>query len=163
MSERNASIGPHQDGQRPGDAAVVGMACRFPGAPDLAAFWSNVLARRSAVGALPASGYLDASIGFDPDEVAVPTTASDGNDPEQVLTLDAARRALSDAGLADGPPKGVRVEVIVGRENGFDRESLIRLQHGRIVAQTLAILRALHPDWTEADLEAVRDDLSGSL
>ena len=58
---------------------------------------------------------------------------------------------------------GRRVEVVIGRGNYFNRGNLTRLQHGRIVAQTLAILRQLHPDWTEAELEAVRADLKASL
>ena len=32
----------------PLDIAIVGMGCRFPGAPDLFAYWENVLAGRQA-------------------------------------------------------------------------------------------------------------------
>ena len=74
-----------------------------------------------------------------------------GGEPEQFLVLDAARAALADAGLADGVPDGRRVEVVIGRGNYFNRGNLTRLQHGRIVAQTLAILRELHPEWTDED------------
>ena len=33
---------------RADDIALVGMACRFPGAPDLFAFWANILANQDA-------------------------------------------------------------------------------------------------------------------
>ena len=52
---------------------------------------------------------------------------------------------------------------MIGRGNYFNRGNLTRLQHGRIVAQTLAILRSLHPDWSEADFQAIRTDLKASL
>ena len=37
------------------------------------------------------------------------------------------------------------------------------MSHGRILAQTLAILESLHPEWTLADRQAVRADLQASL
>src|SRR5262249_44758758 len=36
-------------------------------------------------------------------------------------------------------------------------------QHGRIAAQTVAILRTLHPQWPEHEFEAIRADLKASL
>ncbi len=56
-----------------------------------------------------------------------------------------------------------RVEVVIGRGNYFNRGNLIRLQHGRIVAQTVGLLAALHPEWTAEDLELLRHDLKASL
>ncbi|WP_435016255.1 beta-ketoacyl synthase N-terminal-like domain-containing protein [Tundrisphaera sp. TA3] len=172
--------------RRPLDIAVVGMACRFPGATDLAAFWRNILAGHDAIGDVPPGrwdpavffdpvspandrvpcrrgGYLAEPIPFDPAAHGIMPHAVDGGEPEQFLVLDAARAALLDAGMADGVPDGRKVEVVIGRGNYFNRGNLTRLQHGRIVAQTLAILDALHPDWSEADREAVRSDLKASL
>ena len=171
---------------RPLDVAIIGMACRFPGAGDLFAYWENLVAGRDAIGDVPADrwdpavffdpestandrvyskrgGYLSAPIPFDPAEHGIMPNAVDGGEPEQFLVLDAAKAALADAGLAEGVPDGRRVEVVVGRGNYFNRGNLTRLQHGRIVAQTLAILRALHPDWSESDIEAIRRDLKSGL
>ncbi len=153
---------------------------------DVAAFWENLLAVRDGTGDVPPDrweptvffdpdetandrvscrrgGYLDEPIDFDPEAHGIMPRSVDGGDPEQFLVLDAARAALADAGLADGVPDGRRVEVVIGRSNEFNRGNLSRLQHGRIVAQTLAILRALHPEWTDDNLEAVRADLRASL
>ena len=176
----------HRRRGRPLDVAIVGMACRFPGARDVASFWENVLLGRSAVGDVPADrwdpavffdpdskandrvycrrgGYLDGPVTFDPTRYGIMPIAVDGGEPEQFLVLDAARAALEDAGLPSGAPAGARVEVVIGRGNYFNRGNLTRLQHGRIVAQTLAVLEALHPEWTEAERAAVRDDLKASL
>ena len=52
---------------------------------------------------------------------------------------------------------------MIGRGNYFNRGNLTRLQHGRMIAQTLSLLAALHPEWSEADREAIRADLRASL
>ena len=172
--------------RRSPDIAIVGMACRFPGARDLFAYWANILAGVDAISEIPPDrwdpavfhdpdstandrvgcrrgGYLDAPISFDAASHGIMPNAVEGGEPEQFLVLDAARAALDDAGLGSDVPDGRRVEVVIGRGNYFNRGNLTRLQHGRIVAQTLAILEALHPEWTEADREAVRADLKSSL
>ena len=184
-TERNSGLPSRRRG-RPLDVAIVGMACRFPGARDLAAFWENILAGRDSTGDVPSSrwdsavffdpdatandrvycrrgGYLDEPIEFDPTRYGIMPVAVEGGEPEQFLVLDAARAALDDAGLPDGPPSNVRVDVVIGKGNYFNRGNLTRLQHGRIVAQTLALLKSLHPDWTDGELEAVRVNLKASL
>ena len=87
----------------------------------------------------------------------------EGGEPEQFLVLDATMSALADAGLALDSLKQNRVEVVIGRGNYFNRGNLTRLQHGRMIDQTLSILAALHPEWSAADLEAIRSDLRSSL
>ena len=77
--------------------------------------------------------------------------------------LDAAAAAIADAGLTMGGLDQNRVEVVIGRGNYFNRGNLTRLQHGRMIAQTTSILEALHPEWSQADREAVRADLRASL
>ena len=172
--------------RRPLDVAIVGMACRFPGARDLFAYWSNILAGVDATTDVPVDrwdpavffeptsdandrvacrrgGYLESPIAFDPASHGIMPIAVEGGEPEQFLILDAARAALADAGLGGGIADGRKVEVIIGRGNYFNRGNLTRLQHGRIVAQTVAILRSLHPEWTDADLDAVRLGLKASL
>ncbi|AMV38764.1 beta-ketoacyl synthase N-terminal-like domain-containing protein [Planctomyces sp. SH-PL62] len=171
---------------RPLDVAIVGMACRFPGAGDLCAYWANALAGRSAISEAPASrwdaatfhdpdstspgrvagccgGYLDEPIAFDAASFGIMPRTVAGGEPEQFLMLDAARSALADAGLLDRLPDRRRIEVVVGRGNYFNRGNLARLQHGRILEQTLGILRSLHPEWSEAEVEAAREDLRAGL
>jgi acyl transferase domain-containing protein/phosphopantetheinyl transferase (holo-ACP synthase) len=171
---------------RPLDLAIIGMACRFPGARDLFAYWRNVLGAVESITDVPKDrwdtdvffdagstandrvycrrgGYLDAPIPFDPLKNGVAPSAVEGAEPEQFLVLDSARAALLDAGMTAEHIHGLRADVIIGRGNYFNRGNLTRLQHGRIIAQTVAILRDLHPDWSDADFEAVRADLKSSL
>jgi acyl transferase domain-containing protein/phosphopantetheinyl transferase (holo-ACP synthase) len=170
----------------PLDVAIVGMGCRFPGAADLVAFWQNILAGRDTTGEVPTGrwdptwfhdpsspandrvpsrrgGYLDDPIPFDPAPYGIMPRTVEGGEPEQFLVLAAARAALEDAGLGAGASDGRRVEVVIGRGNYFNRGNLTRLQHGRIVAQTIAILQSLHPEWSQTDFDAIRDDLKKLL
>ncbi|WP_435010545.1 beta-ketoacyl synthase N-terminal-like domain-containing protein [Tundrisphaera lichenicola] len=172
--------------RRPLDIAIVGMACRFPGARSLFEYWENILGGVDSTSDVPTDrwdpavffdpdseandrvpcrrgGYLDQPVEFDPASFGIMPNAVDGGEPEQFLVLDAARSALIDAGLPEGVADGRKVEVVIGRGNYFNRGNLTRLQHGRIVAQTLAVLEALHPEWSEADRLALRLDLKASL
>ena len=54
-------------------------------------------------------------------------------------------------------------EIVIGRGNYFNRGNLTRLQHGRIIDQTVTVLAALHPEWSPAELDAIRGDLRTSL
>jgi acyl transferase domain-containing protein/phosphopantetheinyl transferase len=149
-------------------------------------FWDNVMAGRSAIRDVPPDrwepdvfhdpdstdndrvagrhgGYLDQPIHFDPTAHGIMPLTVEGGEPEQFLILDAARSALIDAGLPDGPSNRSRVEVIIGRGNYFNHGNLTRLQHGRGVAQLLGILRALHPEWIEESFQAIRADLKTQL
>ncbi|ODU01750.1 MAG: hypothetical protein ABS79_01255, partial [Planctomycetes bacterium SCN 63-9] len=168
------------------DIAIVGMACRFPGADDLVEFWANILASRDCISDVPADrwplesfydpdstsndrvacrrgGYLKSPIGFDAAANGIMPLAIDGGEPEQFLVLEAARNALADASINIDEWDRRRVEVVIGRGNYFNRGNLTRLQHGRIVAQTVGLLAALHPEWTHEDLELIRKDLKSSL
>ncbi len=168
------------------DIAIVGMACRFPGAASLSEFWHNIQNAVDATSDVPPDrwnaeefhqpgarasdrvdtrrgGYLASPVPFDASSFGIIPSSVDGGEPEQYLVLDAARQALVDAGLPPGMPDGKRVDVIIGRGNYFNRGHLTRLQHGRILSQTLHILRSLHPDWPEATFEALHDELKASL
>jgi acyl transferase domain-containing protein/phosphopantetheinyl transferase len=168
------------------DIAIIGMGCRFPGAVDLCAFWANILANRDATREVPPDrwpleafyepgssandrlasrrgGYLDTPIAFDAAAQGIMPHTVAGGEPEQFLVLSAARDALADASIVPHQLGGQNVEVVIGRGNYFNRGNLLRLQHGRIVAQTVGLLAALHPEWTHEDLERLRRDLKSSL
>ena len=48
------------------EIALVGMSCRFPGAPDLFAFWANILANRDMTRKVPAERWPLETF-YDPD------------------------------------------------------------------------------------------------
>ncbi|WP_414945269.1 SDR family NAD(P)-dependent oxidoreductase [Amycolatopsis sp. cmx-11-32] len=144
-----------------GDVAIVGMACVFPGAPDLPAFWSNVLRGADAVTEVPDQRwdkqvYADQStskwggflppVDFDPLAYGIPPKSMGSIDPAQLVSLQTARRALEDAGYGDGGFDRERTSVIFGAEAGGDLANA-------------GVLRALLPSY----LEDVPEELLAQL
>ncbi|WP_455711879.1 type I polyketide synthase [Streptomyces griseorubiginosus] len=114
------------DGPEP--IAVIGIACRLPGAPDPSAFWQLLREGRDAIGAPAADrhpapdgteragGWLDRVDGFDAAFFGVSPREALAMDPQQRLALELGWEALEDAGIAPdsvgGTPAGVYVGAI---------------------------------------------------
>ncbi|HEV7963647.1 MAG TPA: polyketide synthase, partial [Actinoplanes sp.] len=157
--------------------AVVGMACRYPGADNPAELWENVLAGRRAFRRVPPErtrldDYHDpdpaapdrfyatrAAVleGFDFDRVAhrVPGATYRATDLTHWLALDTAGRALADAGRPGG--EGLdreRTGVIVGNTltGEFSRASLMRLRWPYVRRTVGAALR--DEGWDESRIAA---------
>ncbi|MFJ5264828.1 SDR family NAD(P)-dependent oxidoreductase [Streptomyces sp. NPDC088387] len=134
----------------PLDIAVIGMACMFPHAPDLASFWANVLGGHDAVGEVPADrwdpavhwsengdgattskwgGFLP-RIPFDPLSYGIPPASLGSIEPVQLLALEAARRALGDAGYGERGREfdRARTSVVFGAEAGSDLSNATTLR-----------------------------------
>ncbi|KOG43933.1 erythronolide synthase [Streptomyces decoyicus] len=133
---------PERDAE-PLDIAIVGMACFYPGAADTARFWSNVVAGVDSVTEVPAErwdtatyhdpdparagertpsrwgGFLPA-IPFDALAHGIPPSSLTGIDPVQLLALEAAAKALADAGYADRDFDRTRTSVVFGAEAGAE-------------------------------------------
>ncbi|MFF1546819.1 SDR family oxidoreductase [Streptomyces sp. NPDC058291] len=149
---------PEPAAPAPLDIAVVGMACMFPQAPDLPAFWANVVGGVDAVGEVPAErwdpavhhgastpskwgGFLP-RIPFDPLRYGIPPASLGSVEPVQLLSLEAARRALEDAGYGDGGREfdRSRTSVVFGAEAGSDLSNAATLRavlpsyYGRVPA-----------------------------
>jgi acyl transferase domain-containing protein len=71
--------------------------------------------------------------------------------------------ALADAGLSVGDLAGHRVAVVIGQGNDFGPRSVTDSQHRGLVAQTVALLSARHPEWSQSDRDAVGAELTASL
>ncbi|WP_395106125.1 SDR family NAD(P)-dependent oxidoreductase [Actinomadura sp. SCN-SB] len=125
---------------RPMDIAIVGAACVFPGAPDTASYWANIVRGVDAVTEVPAERW-DPELYYDPDAGregrtpckwggfipgvpfdalahGVPPTSLDSIDPAQLLGLEVAFRALRDAGYGDRPFDRSRASVFFGAATG---------------------------------------------
>ncbi|MCP2294977.1 Ketoacyl-synthetase C-terminal extension [Nocardia amikacinitolerans] len=86
--------------------AIVGMACRVPGAADLDEFWRLLMAGHDATGDPPPgrqvtrrAGYLDDIEWFDNDWFAISAREAAMMDPQQRLALEVSVAALDDAGI----------------------------------------------------------------
>ncbi len=171
----------------PVEVAIVGMAAVFPGAPDLATYWSNMLAGVDAITDVPASrwdpSYYDpeaaptrrsdrlycrrggfvAAVGFDPVRFGIMPVAVSGGEPDQLIALHVAAEALADAGGEDQLGDRSRAGVIVGR-GGYLTPGLARLdQRIRTANQLVTTLRELLPDLDEARLDEVRTAFQAQL
>ncbi|MDQ2791739.1 MAG: polyketide synthase dehydratase domain-containing protein [Actinomycetota bacterium] len=171
----------------PVEVAIVGMAAVFPGAPDLATYWSNILAGVDAITDAPASrwdasyydpeaaatgrgdrlycrrgGFVQAAT-FDPTRFGIMPLAVSGTEPDQLLALHTAAEALADAGGENRLGDRSRVGVILGR-GAYLTPGLARLdQRIRTANQLVTTLRELLPDLDEARLDAVRTAFQSRL
>ncbi|MFE3167742.1 SDR family NAD(P)-dependent oxidoreductase [Streptomyces sp. NPDC059224] len=155
----------------PLDIAIVGMAGMFPHAPDLATFWANVVGGHDAVTEVPAErwdpavhhadghttsrwgGFLPA-IPFDPLSYGIPPASLGHIEPVQLLALEAARRALDDAGYGARGREfdRSRTSVVFGAEAGSDLSNAATLR---------AVLPSYYgkvPDGLDAQLPGLTED-----
>ncbi|MBB4787231.1 type I polyketide synthase, partial [Streptomyces rapamycinicus] len=106
--------------------AVVGVACRLPGADGPTAFWDLLRHGVEAVGAasgdrLPADptapaqgGFLDRIDEFDAGFFGVPPAEAHAMDPQQRLVLELAWEALEEAGIVPASLHGTTTGVYLG-------------------------------------------------
>lgn len=119
------------------DIAVVGWACRLPGASSISELWSLLLEGRCAITSVPeeryslqryghprrqergkaytwAAGVLDDVWGFDPAVFGISPREAEQMDPQQRILLQLAWEALEDAGIRPSAIAGSDVGVYVG-------------------------------------------------
>ncbi|MFJ8492653.1 type I polyketide synthase [Streptomyces sp. NPDC094038] len=113
------------DTHEAGSVAVVGLACRLPGAPDPDAFWDLLRRGGTAIGPPPPDrralwdsdlpgGFLHDVDHFDADFFGISPREAAETDPQQRLVLELAWEALEEAGFVPGTLAGTRVGVYVG-------------------------------------------------
>ena len=129
MTELNVAE-PH-----PRDAiAIIGADCHFPMAPNLDAFWSNLIAGKNCIGEVPADrwawqdyyhakpgtkgatstkwgGYLNDIAQFDPLFFNISPVEAEGINPQERLFLQAAWKCVEEAGYT---PEGLNTLGCVG-------------------------------------------------
>ncbi len=123
--------------------AIVGMACRFPGAPDLETFWRLQLAHGDAIVPIPRErwaidawydadpatpgkmavregGFIDGIDQFDAAFFNLSPREARALDPQQRLLLEVAWQSLEHAGIAPDALAGVAAGVFIGlRESEY--------------------------------------------
>ncbi|MCE6078176.1 alpha/beta fold hydrolase [Agrobacterium vitis] len=127
---------------RNGEIAIIGMACRFPGADTLPQFWDRLLAHYDAVSHYPRArlallgeedealeeihgGYLDDIDLFDPALFHLSPREAKCMDPQQRLLLMATHQALEDAGIREAQNfrrTGVFISHYASQYLAMDRE-----------------------------------------
>ncbi|HET6857749.1 MAG TPA: SDR family NAD(P)-dependent oxidoreductase, partial [Streptomyces sp.] len=111
--------------------AIVGMAVRVPGAPDLAAFWDLVVSGGTGIqrvdapqGVIGAHSTLDGMLDFDPGHFGISPHEARLMDPQQRHLLMACVQALAHAGVAD--TSAARVGLVAGAGESTYFQSMLR-------------------------------------
>ena len=112
-----------------GDAiAIIGVGCRFPGAPNPEAFWELLRTGQDAITPVPSDrwimgdgseisrwgGFLNEVDQFDAEFFSISPREATRLDPQQRLLLEVSWEALENAGLAADTLAGTQTGVFVG-------------------------------------------------
>jgi acyl transferase domain-containing protein/phosphopantetheinyl transferase len=169
-----------------GGVAITGMSCLFPGAADLDAYWHNILGKVDATSDPPPEswdpdvyydpdfadtdatyckrgGYLGSLASFDPLAHGIPPV-SVGGEPDQWLALRLAQAALADAGCTE-PAAHVRerAAIVLGKGTYLNGGNAIAVQRGLVIGQTLDLIRRLHPEHSDEEIDALREEMQRVL
>ncbi|MFD9790989.1 beta-ketoacyl synthase N-terminal-like domain-containing protein [Streptomyces sp. NPDC059070] len=167
--------------------AIVGMAVLLPGARDLDAYWRNLVDGVDAIGEVPEGrwdaeyyapdaadraadrvycrrgGFVDGLAGIDAARFGIMPNSVADTEPDQLIALSVAARAVADAGGEERLPDRGRVGVVLGR-GGYLGPGLARLdQRVRTAHQLTRTLGELLPHLGPDQLDRVREAFTRTL
>lgn len=166
------------------DIAIVGMACVFSEAPDVRAYWENILAGRCCITDHPLEktrrivdpdsphyerpytlrgGYLKDLFTFDPLKYGIMPDSVVGGNSNHFMALRLTGDALDDFGAGGKDIPRERTDVIIGAGSYINPGSANWMQHGLILDQTIELLGHLHPEYGREELDEIRRKLRESL
>ena len=159
---------------KPSDIAIVGLGTLLPKATLAEKYWENILDQVCVIGEVPKDrwdwkmyfdadrrardkvysrwgGFLD-EVAFDPISYGIPPKSMKSIDPMQLLTLEVARRALADAGMADGDYDRENTSIVLGAGGGLGdlgTQYAVRAELPRFVDIDDKTVWERLPEWTE--------------
>ncbi|WP_406504248.1 type I polyketide synthase [Streptomyces sp. NBC_00212] len=167
--------------------AIVGMSVLLPGAKDLDAYWRNLVDGVDAVREVPEGrwdpvyyrpgdqggaadriycrrgGFVDGLAEVDAARFGIMPSSVAGTEPDQLIALSVAARAIADAGGEERLPERGRVGVVLGR-GGYLGPGLVRLdQRVRTAHQLTRTLGELMPHLAPDQLDRVRAAFTETL
>src|SRR5258708_7035755 len=164
------------------DIAIIGLSCIFPGAGSIEDLWKNIRNKVDAVRPAPPGrldpvyfkddspagqadlfycnrgGFIDEFANFDPAQFGILPLAVEGTEPEQLLGLSLAQRALEDAGLAGKGATPVRTGVIIGKGNYPGPGVLRAIEIVHTGQQLAALLKEIIPGIGEAEVQHIKQE-----
>lgn len=167
------------------DVAIIGMACVFPGSGDLESFRRNLERGVDSITTAPEEripaeyfdpegegvdrlycrrgGFVDDHAEFDALRWGLMPVAVRAAEPDQLLTLDVAARALADAGYEDRSFRRDRTGVILGRGGYLNPRMTALLQRVRTSRELVRSLERAVPGASEEEIEALRREYESQV
>lgn len=127
------------------EIAIIGIACRFPGAQNYEEFWDNLKEGRSSIQEIPKErwdwkeywgdpqadnksnskwgGFIQDADAFDPGFFGLSAREVEATDPQQRIMLELSWSCLEDAGILPSQISGDKIGVYMGVFN-FDYKGL---------------------------------------
>jgi acyl transferase domain-containing protein len=167
------------------DIVITGMSCRFAESPNLAAFWRNIMQRKTLFNPLsnaaqgdsssvprknlfdrpsPAyGGLLNDLYACNPTDQYFPRKLNAGENQDVFFAVQLAIDALRDSGSTINSLPTDRVSLHLGYAPPFNSASINWLQHTFFIDQTLDIIHKFFPGAGPEQIEEVRAQLANSL
>ena len=158
---------------RPSDVAIIGISTFLPGASEPATFWNNILRQVNAIKEIPGEywdwklyfdanpktrdkmyskwgGFID-DIPFDPLKFGIPPNSLEFISCSQILSLEAVRLALIDAGYDSDNFLREKTSVILGSDGGssLNNQYIIRTLLPLLFDNLQNEVWERLPEWTE--------------
>lgn len=168
------------------DIAVVGMACVFPAAADMPAYWRNIVNGVNAIREIPAErwpgarniqlprehdahiacthgGFIPTPFRFDPLRFKVMPNVVKSGDIDQFVILQMIDDALRDAGIGPDDPCRADTDVIVGRGGYTSNKALEIFMRAELCDRLDAFLERRLPQVRASEREALVEEIKASL
>ncbi|UII24743.1 4'-phosphopantetheinyl transferase superfamily protein [Fulvivirga maritima] len=158
--------------------AIVGMSCVYPGAGDIDTYWNNIKNKVDAITDVPENrwesryydpasseidrfyckrgGFIDDFADFDPIEFGIVPIAVEGTEPDHLITLKMAKRALADAGVFDKKIGLDKTGIILGKGNYTGTGTIRLVEKMRTGEHIVNLLSTLVPDLTPTEIDKIR-------
>ncbi len=177
------------------DIAIIAVSCFLPGSANAKAYWKNIYHKKNSIQEIPKErwdwrlyfspdryardkiyskwgGFID-DILFDPLLYGMPPSSVKSIDPVQLLTLEAVKTALNDAGYSELKFNRDRTSVIIGTGGGIPDHGMgytfrsmlphYLNNHSRSRIPAEDIISALGhrlPEWTEESFAGFLSNVS---
>ncbi|MEV2255638.1 beta-ketoacyl synthase N-terminal-like domain-containing protein [Streptomyces sp. NPDC050147] len=159
--------------------AIVGMAVLLPGAPDLQTYWRNLTSGADAISQVPGhrwdaslypgriycrrGGFVDEFASVDAAGFGVMPDSVPGTEPDQLIALQVAARAIADAGGEERLPARDRIGVVLGRGGYLTPAQARNDQRVRTAHQLAHTLGEVFPELSQERLARIEDAFAGQL